>query len=87
MEKYKFSGFGTVITYTKVFVPPLGFEELAPYYIAIIKLDEGPCLTAQIVDTDDVKIGDKVKAVFRKLQEDGEKGVIHYGFKFKVIKS
>jgi uncharacterized OB-fold protein len=85
LEKYKFSGLGTVVSYTKVFVPPAGFEELAPYYIAIIKLDEGCCVTAQIVDSDNVEIGDRVKAVFRKIQEDGEHGVIHYGFKFKVI--
>ena len=34
----------------------------------------------------DVKIGDPVEVVFRKIQEDGEEGLIHYGFKFRLVK-
>ena len=52
-----------------------------------IKLDEGPKITAQIVDCelDDVKIGMRVQSTFRKIQEDGYMGAIHYGYKFKPI--
>jgi uncharacterized OB-fold protein len=40
-------------------------------------------LTAQIVcDPPEVKIGMRVKSVFRKLGEDGPDGVIYYGTKF-----
>lgn len=85
ITKHKFSGYGTILTFTKVFVPPAGLEEIAPYYVGIIKLDEGPCITAQIVDSENVEIGKRVKLVFRKLQQDGEHGLIHYGFKFTVI--
>jgi hypothetical protein len=55
--------------------------------MAIVKLDEGPCFTTQIVDCDldEIHIGIRVKKVFRKIQEDGEAGLIHYGFKFKPI--
>ena len=55
-----------------------------PYCMAIIKLDEGPRITSQIVDCDPktVKPGMKVKAVFRKLGEDSESGILHYGTKF-----
>ena len=54
--------------------------------MAIIKLDEGPRITSQIVDCDPktVKPGMKVKAVFRKLGEDSESGILHYGTKFAL---
>ena len=41
-------------------------------------------LEAQLVDVDlsKIEIGMRVRAVLRKLDEDGDAGVIHYGFKF-----
>jgi uncharacterized OB-fold protein len=42
------SGKGKVLTYTTIRVPPLGFEEQAPYHIAIILLDEGINVPARI---------------------------------------
>ena len=85
MKDLKFSGKGTVVTYTIIHDAPENFEGQAPYPIAIIQLDEGPKLTAQIVDCklEDVKIGMKVKSTFRKIQEDGYIGAIYYGYKFK----
>ncbi len=76
------------MSYTVIYAPPEGFENIKPYILAIIKLKEGPSLTAQIVDCkiDEVKIGSKVKAVFRKIYEEGDKGVILYGYKFKLVK-
>ena len=35
---------------------------------------------------DNLEIGDPVEMVFRKIREDGEDGVISYGFKFRVTK-
>ena len=57
------------------------------YILAVIELDEGARLTAQIVDAhkDDVKIGSKVEQVFRVIQRDDPEGLIHYGFKFKLV--
>ena len=54
----------------------------------LIELEEGAKLTSQLVDcdVDDIEIGDDVEMVFRKVREDGEDGVISYGYKFKVIK-
>lgn len=84
---YKFCGEGEVQTYTLIHSPPRGFEYIKPYILAIIKLKEGPSLTAQIVDCkiEDVKIGSKVKVVFRKIVEEGDEGVILYGYKFKLV--
>ena len=58
------------------------------YSVAVIELEEGAKLTAQLVDcdVDNLEIGDPVEMVFRKIREDGEDGVISYGFKFRVTK-
>jgi hypothetical protein len=85
LEKIKLRGKGRVLSYTVIHSPPVGFENKGPYIMAIVKLDEGPCLTTEIVDCEqrDMKIGMQVERVFRKIREDGESGLIHYGFKFK----
>jgi len=87
MMDYKLSGKGEIVTYTIIHVGPEDFEEQVPYPIAIIKLEDGPCVTAQIVDCDinDVKIGMKVESTFRRIQEDGYVGAIYYGYKFKPL--
>lgn len=83
---YKLSGQGTVEAFTLVHQPPAGFELQAPYVLALVRMEEGPRVTAQIVDTapDKVSIGTPVKAVFRRINEEGESGVIQYGYKFVV---
>jgi len=87
IEEFKFSGKGEILTYTVIHSAPLGFEGQVPYVMAIIQLDEGPKLTAQIVDCDPekVRIGMRVEKVFRKIREDGEAGLIYYGYKFRPV--
>jgi len=87
MKNVKLSGKGKIVTYSIIHVAPEQFEGQAPYPIAVIKLDEGPRITAQIVDCDidDVKIGMNVQSTFRKIQEDGYIGAIYYGYKFKLV--
>lgn len=74
---------GTVETFTVIRVAPTGFTDQAPYGVGIIKLDDGVKLTAQIVDCDPEKIaiGNRVRLEFRRLQEDGESGILCYGHK------
>ncbi len=88
MQAVKLKGKGEIITYTIIHVGPDDFEEQVPYPIAIIQMDEGPRLTAQIVDckAEDVSIGKKVECVFRKIQQDGSTGAIYYGYKFKLVR-
>ena len=87
MKENRLSGDGVVETYTIICEAPEKFEGQAPYPIAIIKLKEGPKITAQLVDCnlDDIKIGMKVKSTFRKIQDDGYVGAIYYGYKFKPL--
>jgi hypothetical protein len=87
LEEASLNGRGEVLTYTIIHAAPGGFEVQAPYIMAIVQLEEGPRLTTQIVDCepDEIKIGMKVERVFRKIQEDGEAGLIYYGYKFKPV--
>lgn len=64
---------------------PHGYEEQKPYAIALVKLDEGPMVTAQLTDIDynQVRIGMRVEMVTRKLKEEGPEGQIIYGYKFR----
>lgn len=80
------SGKGTIYSFTTVQEPPEGFEEQAPYVLALIKLDEGPMLTAQITDWDGaLNVGDPVEMVTRRLTTEGPRGVIIYGYKFRPV--
>jgi uncharacterized OB-fold protein len=88
MKDIILSGKGKILSYTIIHNAPDQFEAQVPYPMAIIKLDEGPKVTAQIVDCDidKIKIGLKVQSTFRKIQEDGKVGAIYYGYKFKPVK-
>lgn len=87
IEEIKFCGEGKIYSHTTIYAPPDGFEDQRPYVLAIIKLKEGPKVTAQVVDckSKDVKIGKRVKLVFRKITSHGSKGIIKYGYKFKLV--
>ena len=83
---YNFSGKGEVYSYTTVYDAPAGYEENAPYTVAIVKLEEGPLVTAQLTDVDgqDIRIGAPVEMVTRRLRSDGdERGLLVYGYKFR----
>jgi len=88
MKDIKLNGKGKILTYSIIHVGPEAFEKQAPYPIAIVELEEGPKVTAQVVDCDikDVKIGMKVESTFRKIQEDGYTGAIYYGYKFRPLR-
>jgi len=67
---------------------PAGYEQNAPYTVAIVALDEGPMVTAQLTDLGEekVQIGMPVEMVTRKLREDVEKkGILVYGYKFRPV--
>ena len=84
-ETFKFSGRGEVYSFTTVYEAPAGFEENAPYTVALVKLEEGPMLTAQLTDLGERKtsIGMPVEMVTRKLRSDGDRGMLVYGYKFR----
>lgn len=85
---YTFNGRGEVYSFTTIEEPPSGFEEQKPLTVALVKLEEGPMVTAQLTDLGDQKpkIGMPVEMVTRKLRNDGdERGIIVYGPKFRPV--
>jgi uncharacterized protein len=81
------SGRGEVYSYTTMYSAPAAFEEYTPYTVALVKLAEGPLITAQLtdVDTEDISIGMPVEMVTRKVSQDGDEGQIVYGYKFRPL--
>ena len=77
------NGSGTLYSYTVVHQVPDGYEQ--PYLLAMVTLDDGPLITAQLTDCDlgQVLIGMPVEMVTRKLRDLGEDGLIVYGYKFR----
>ncbi len=84
-ELFTFTGVGEVYSYTTIYDAPAGFEEYTPYTVALVKLEEGPLVTAQLtdIDPDSVAIGQEVEMVTRKMRSDGDEGMIVYGYKFR----
>ena len=85
MERVKLNGKGTVVSYSVIHDAPAQYEMMKPYVLAIVEMEEGCRLTSQIIDVDpaEVKIGMQVETAFRKLGQEGESGIIHYGYKFR----
>jgi len=71
MEWKELRGEGEVTAYTVIYVPPTQMTGKTPYTVGIVRLGEGPALTARI--SEEVKVGTKVVAEFKK---EGEKTVL-----------
>lgn len=82
-EDIKLSGFGKILARTIIHIPADAYSAFSPFPVAVIETDEGARLTAQVIDCDheDVKIGARVKLVFRKMVEEGHSGIINYAYK------
>ena len=83
----KFSGKGTVFTYSVIRIPSNDFQAYAPYAVCIVQLEEGPKVISQMTDCnpEDVYIGMPVVACFKKIMSQGKEGIICYGFKFRPV--
>ena len=67
------SGSGTVVSWTVARLPVSpAYADDVPYVIALIKLDEGPVMMAQIVDSDpdSIQTGMPVDVCFEEWTED-----------------
>jgi uncharacterized OB-fold protein len=87
MLDYRFEGRGEVVSYTIVHSSTRDFDFQVPYILAIIKLQDGPLITSQVVycEPDDAWIGMPVEMVFRRIGEEPGGGVLYYGYKFKPV--
>jgi uncharacterized protein len=75
IEWVRASGRGTVFTFTVTTAPLFNsYAEDLPYVVAVIKLEEGPTMMANIVNCkpEDVRVGMPAKVVFEE-RKDGFK--------------
>jgi hypothetical protein len=77
---------GRIESFTIIRIPPAGFESYAPYPVVLVAFRNGKMI-GQLADWNGEKIiiGQKVKAVLRKVTNRSKEGVIPYGIKFKTI--
>lgn len=78
---------GRIVSWTVIRVPPADFTDQAPYPVALVELDGGGRITAQIVDWQEthLKTGQKVITVVRRITKPSTEGVIPYGIKGKPL--
>lgn len=83
-EVARLSETGRLLTYTVIRVGPSEFVGQTPYAVGIVELDGGVRVTAQIADAEfeELKVGMPVRVEFRRIREEGEAGIICYGYKF-----
>ncbi len=74
---------GRIISFTLIKVPPIGYEGLSPYPVVLIRLMDGEKLVGQMVDWEekDLRIGRKVKIIYRRIRQPDSEGIISYGLK------
>jgi scaffold protein (connect acetoacetyl-CoA thiolase and HMG-CoA synthase) len=83
LEPYRLCGRGTVYSFTEMAQAPAGFPP--PHLMALVQLEEGPLVAAQLTDLDPerIAVGLPVEMVTRRLQERGRHGYLVYGYKFR----
>lgn len=96
-EAYKLPTRGKIVTYTVVRTPGTIFKLQKPIVIAVVELEDGTRIMAQVTDLPPVapcsveefsnliKIGSPVELVFRKIFSEGEAGIHVYGYKCRLL--
>lgn len=89
-DLHQFSGKGKVYSSTVVYQAPEGHTGSTPYQMALIDLEKGVRVAAQLTDLADpaimVPIGSDVEMVTRKLMDNKDKrGILKYGYKFRPV--
>jgi len=79
-EYKEYSGRGIIYTFTEIAAAPTGFEDQAPYTVAVVNLEEGGRLlawTGATIARDEVRIGMAVQVV-PQIFEESEKIRVYY---------
>ena len=88
-ETIRLSDEGKILTYTIIRLGSDTFSHETPYAVAIIEVNDGARLMAMITDSDldKIAIGNKVKLIFRKIQDEGVSGLHCYGYKAIIVQN
>ncbi len=78
---------GKIISWSMIRVPPANFSDQAPYPVVLIELANKQRVTVQLVDADqeELRFGQPVKLVIRRVTQPSSEGVIPYGLKAKPL--
>jgi uncharacterized OB-fold protein len=76
------SGKGKLVSFTVIHVPPDEFAAEAPYYVAVVRLEEGTSVTARLIGIDPLKPQDlKIGLPLVMDYEKGKSGKVYLAFK------
>ncbi|MFW9980555.1 MAG: Zn-ribbon domain-containing OB-fold protein [Candidatus Thorarchaeota archaeon] len=82
MEWAEVSGNGKLISFTVIHIAPDAFAEEAPYYVAIVELEEGTRVSARLLGFDPLKPKEVDLGIPLKLDyEKGKSGRTYLAFK------
>lgn len=83
-NSYELPREGTLLSFTILPTAPPDFALDPPYAVGLVELSDGTRITAQITGTDLDRLheGMAVRYALRKMQQDGEAGVLLYSYKF-----
>jgi uncharacterized OB-fold protein len=73
MEWFEVKGNGKLLTYSTIKYGPLGFEDKAPYTLAVGEFEEGIkifAILSQDIEEDEIEVGMSIKVVAAKLPDD-----------------
>ena len=78
---------GKLVTWTVIHSAPENFDVQTPYAIGIVELPDNIRVMAQIVDCDpaELKRGQRVRRMLRRISTEGRAGIVHYGYKFVLV--
>jgi len=77
-----------LLTWTVLYTPPTGFEERKPLIIGIVETVESRTrIMALLTDVlpDELRKDMLLEPVLRRVNEDGEAGIIHYGVAYRPL--
>jgi len=82
MEWTKVSGNGKLVSFTVIHIAPDEFAEEAPYYVAIVELEEGTRVSSRLLGFDPLKPEEVNLGISVRLDyEDGKSGKKYLAFK------
>jgi uncharacterized OB-fold protein len=86
LERIELKREGTLESYTVIYSTTSRSRHRAPVILGVINID-GVRIVAELTDVDpeEIKIGTKVEAVLRRIDEDGNTGIIRYAVKFRPV--
>ena len=66
------SGVGTIYSFTETYVPIAGFEERTPYLLAMVELEEGVRILANLINVSapTISVGMPVKVAFETITDE-----------------